>query len=245
MYVDGVSLTSSVLDAFRRGDVADVPIIMGSDQSGGMVFNSNTRGGSFLQINTTTAKIVQDPEDYAAFIRESSPDEQTAQNILDTYPASNPTEVIRQSVEIKTDSLDGTQSYMLAHLLAERRRTIYLYTYDSGMDMADLAPIASSTSATSGGRLWGQKFGITVDASLADTVVTYWSNMAKTADPNEGGEKKDGGELPEWLPLGRGRNRWMVLGPEVGMQRIPKEDVKKYELWQPLAERATKELVLP
>ena len=69
--------------------------------------------------------------------------------------------------------------------------------------------------------------------------------MAKTADPNEGGEKKDGGELPEWLPLGRGRNRWMVLGPEVGMQRIPKEDVKKYELWQPFAERATKELVLP
>ena len=52
-------------------------------------------------------------------------------------------------------------------------------------------------------------------------------------------------ELPEWLPLGRGHNRWMVLGPEVGMQRIPKEDVKKYELWQPFAERATKELVLP
>ena len=247
MYVDGVSLTSSVLDAFRRGDVADVPIIMGSDQSGSMIFNSNTRGGSFLKINATTAKIVQDPEEYAAFIRESSPDEQTAQKILDTYPANNPTEVIAKSAQIKTDRFDWTQSYMLAHLLAKRGRTVYFYTHSvfGGLDMLDLAPIAFSVAATSGGRLWGQKFSITVDASLADTVVTYWSNMAKTADPNEGGEKKDGGELPEWLPLGRGRNRWMVLGPEVGMQRIPKEDVKKYELWQPFAERATQELVLP
>lgn len=248
MFVDGVSLTSSVLDAFRRGDVADVPIIMGDPNGSPMDV------GGHLFLNGTYGKFVSNETEFASFIRASSPDEKTAQSILNAYPVSNPFEVITQASRIMTDRYYGAQGYTMASLLAEHGRTVYYYTSSLiggkiSTGGTQHAPLVTYIAAIAGGRLFGTVFGITPEPSLVDTMVTYWSNMAKTANPNEGGGRKDGGDLPEWPPMrtheqDTDAHRWMVLGPEeAGMQRIPTDVAAKFGIWEGFAERSLSVLV--
>lgn len=52
------------------------------------------------------------------------------------------------------------------------------------------------------------------DSALADNIAAYWTNFAKTGDPN-------GGTLPQWTEFGVNPQDVMVLGDAVGAAPIP------------------------
>jgi len=77
--------------------------------------------------------------------------------------------------------------------------------------------------ADHGGELW-DVFGVLnhwkttvpeADLKVQNIVMSYWTNFAKTLDPNAPG-------LPTWKPFSRSENEIMVLDQDVGMQAHPR-----------------------
>jgi len=65
------------------------------------------------------------------------------------------------------------------------------------------------------------------DHRLAEQMSSYWTNFAKTGDPN-------GPDLPRWEPYKAGRGgQVMALGKQVEMRAEPRRD--RYEFWDDLA----------
>ena len=69
-------------------------------------------------------------------------------------------------------------------------------------------------------------------STLGPDIPTYWTNFAKTGDPN--GEKSDSTWLPNWPSFEEGSYSWQVLGSEISNEPIPESMREIYELAAPL-----------
>mmetsp|Transcript_9586 Transcript_9586/g.33092 ORF Transcript_9586/g.33092 Transcript_9586/m.33092 type:complete len:138 (-) Transcript_9586:1231-1644(-) len=69
-------------------------------------------------------------------------------------------------------------------------------------------------------------------STLGPDIPTYWTNFAKTGDPN--GEKSDSTWLPNWPSFEEGSDSWQVLGSEISNEPIPESMREIYELAAPL-----------
>ena len=54
-------------------------------------------------------------------------------------------------------------------------------------------------------------------------MVTYWTDFAKSGDPNTGGT------LPTWSDFKEGAT-WQLLGPEISSSRVPEDLATIYDL---------------
>ena len=63
---------------------------------------------------------------------------------------------------------------------------------------------------------------------LARKMCTYWTNFAKTGDPN--GLDKDGTPMPTWTPYTLESQHPMVFGDEVYMDSEPRPAKEQYLL---------------
>ena len=66
----------------------------------------------------------------------------------------------------------------------------------------------------------------TADKELSKMMVSYWSNFAKTGNPNGDG-------LPEWTPFSETHKKTMVLDQKVQMQCL-EDDTLLFRLEQEL-----------
>jgi para-nitrobenzyl esterase len=183
--VDGQLLTEPVADTYAAGKQAHVPLLAGW----------NRDEGSFLANGMTAVKW----KDIAASLFDTRADE-----FLKLYPGETDDQTARSAADYGGDSFIafGTWKWIEAH-----RKTgespVYRYHFEwaappskfhqgSFAFHSDDIEYVFGTLATRPGAVWRPE-----DWKLSEQMMSYWTNFARTGDPNGQG-------LPEWPKYGEG-----------------------------------------
>jgi len=228
VYIDGKSMETDALTGFLEGTNHMVPVIMGTNENEtnlwswpGTEFPIPRLGGApalqqFYPTNTT--------ENFEGFVRQVFKDD--AEKVLSLYPADTP---VASSEMMMTDTTFTGSTLMIADAMAGRGEDVRLYHFTQkpeGKAGEVLGAFHGSELPYVG--IGSQQINPIVNPVLADYMSSYWTNFAKTGDPNAAG-------LPEWQSLPSGSvSEWFVLGPEVGTQSIPQETLEQTAVVKPV-----------
>jgi para-nitrobenzyl esterase len=205
--VDGWYFPESPATLFKQGKENKVPVLLGSNSDEGQHFIRSVLSAS----------------DYTAKARKDFGND--ADEFLKLYPAdSGESAKVSQQREFSDRTALATEN--LAGDLARGGAKAYLYYFayqDGGAYDTEAPTLGLRLGADHGAELW-YVFGVlnhwkrTVpeyDLKMQNTVMSYWTNFAKTLDPNGTG-------LPEWKPVGQSNDQVMVLDKTVGMEQHPR-----------------------
>merc|ERR1711981_541658 len=163
-------------------------------------------------------------EKFEGFVRQVFKDD--AEKVLSLYPADTP---VASSEMMMTDTTFTGSTLMIADAMAGRGEDARLYHFTQkpeGKAGEVLGAFHGSELPYVG--IGSQQINPIVNPVLADYMSSYWTNFAKTGDPNAAG-------LPEWQSLPSGSvSEWFILGPEVGTQSIPQETLEQNEAVKPV-----------
>jgi para-nitrobenzyl esterase len=214
---DGVVMVEDPYETYRRGAFNDTPILIG--------INSD-EGAMFSQVATVAA--------HAAGVRAVYGDH--AERILAAYPAATDKEAVRASRDLIRDTNFGWPTWTWARLHTARARgPAYIYYF------AHRPPYPDHPAVADWGAAHGQEityvFGTldpramkwtANDKEISEAMMTYWTNFAKTGDPNGGG-------LPAWPRFAAGQPRAMVFTDKPAAGPLPNLDklkaIDEYSKW--------------
>ena len=189
--VDGDFMPAHAVDAYRRGEQQDVPVIAGTNTDEGTIFQG------ILPFNT--------PEGYRAAMEEQFGDHATT--ILELYPATDAGSLFAAKNQLITDTwfLQNTRNMLAGMGKVSSQGWQYHFSRR--------APGAPMLGAFHGMEI-GYAFGnLDADASaedqaLSDAMTRYWVQFAKTGDPNVEG-------LPAWPAYEPETDQHLELGDEI------------------------------
>jgi para-nitrobenzyl esterase len=178
--VDGKVLTEPVGDTYEAGKQAHVPLLAGW----------NADEGSFMAMRGMTAA------QWKEFATKTFKDR--ADEFLKLYPGDTDTQALRSAIDFGSDQFIAYGTW--AWLEAQRKTgdaPVYRYHFELAATPSKFHPSTFAfhsddieyvfgTLDTRPG--WSVSFD---DRTLSDEVMSYWTNFAKTGDPN-------GGNLPKW-----------------------------------------------
>lgn len=184
--VDGSLLTEPVPATYAAGKQAHVPLLAGW----------NRDEGSFMAMHGMTAE--QWKAQAEALFKDRAPE------FLKLYPGNTDAEALRSAIDYGSDAFIAfsTWKWIEAH-----RKTgdspVYRYHFELAAPPSKFHPgsfafhsddieYVFGTLATRPGAVWRPE-----DWKLSDEMMTYWTNFAKTGDPNGPG-------VPEWPKYGKG-----------------------------------------
>jgi len=178
--IDGSLLTESVSETFAKGQQAHVPLLAGW----------NRDEGSFFAMRGMTA------EQWKAMA--TGLFKERADDFLKLYPGDTDAQALRSAIDYGSDSFIafGTWKWLEAH-----RKTgdspVYRYHFELPATPSKFHPGTWAFHSDDIEYVFGTldtRPGFQVSAAdrkLSDEMMTYWTNFAKTGDPN-------GGDLPHW-----------------------------------------------
>jgi para-nitrobenzyl esterase len=211
--VDGKFLSEPILDIYRAGKQATVPLLAGFNRDEGIFCKDMTA-------DKWTAMAVQRYAD-------------RADTFLQLYPGSTDAEAARSAADFGGDQFIA---YSTWNWLETDRKTgnknIYRYELDLAAPPSKFHPgsyafhsddieYVFGTLDTRPGAVWRPE-----DYTLSDQMMSYWTNFAKSGDPN--GVDGKGGKLPEWPKYGKGDP---VLHLDSPITSRPDENRRRYEFW--------------
>jgi para-nitrobenzyl esterase len=226
IYVDEESMPVSIVEAFESGAYHEgVNMIIGTNA------NETAASGDMLEMGT--------PQSYQSYVDRAFGS--NASGVLEMTPALTDEEAASAATELTTNIIFGTPAYLVAEALANSpsKGDAYLYQFTfyptdekelgayHGIEMPYV--FNSSFSAFEDNATYSLN-----NQALADEMVTYWTNFAKTGDPNEPSDWFDECEeetcevLPTW-PKYDGSGSWQVLGDTVSSQPIPESTLQIYQ----------------
>lgn len=206
--IDGKFLTEPVADTYDAGRQMHVPLLAGFNRDEGFVGDGMTMGKWRLMAEQKFG------DKAAAF--------------LALYPGGTETELMRSAADFNGDTFIayGTWKWLDAH-----RKTggsaVYRYRFDLAAPPSKFHPGEAAfhsdeieyvfgTLDTRPGAVWRH-----ADRRLSDQMMSYWTNFAKTGDPNGAG-------LPTWSATADG-DRVLHLDDPITLR--PDENRKRYEFW--------------
>ncbi len=210
--LDGYVITGDQYKLYLRGQYNDVPVLIGT----------NSDEGSLFVFNTTADKFKKSVEkDYGPF----------AESLLKLYPATNDAVALQSARDLTRDTTFGWSTWAWAQLQAKTGKSkVFMYYFNHK------PPKATSKGASHGSEMAYvfQNFtpGLMYtksDHEISDAMATYWTNFAKTGDPNGKG-------VPQWPQFTGSYPKVMHFNdkPEAGgVANLPQlQGVDAYMAWR-------------
>ncbi len=195
--IDGWVIPQAPYEVFSAGRQFDVPILIGTNHIEGALFTRNAPGGA-AEFKASVAK------QYGDF----------APRILKLYPASDDAEAKTSRALLAGDTLFGWNNWTWARLQSKTGKgKVYYYHFEHAppADPSSPFPSLGATHFAEVAYVFGNpgKAPWTdYDRKLSDQMSSYWTNFAKTGDPNGPG-------LPNWPAFNQKNDAVMHLGDKV------------------------------
>jgi para-nitrobenzyl esterase len=205
--MDGYVIPSDVYQLYAEGKQTDVDLMVGytADEGANMLDTSKTA------------------QQYVADLRERFGN--LANKFLTLFPASSEQEAARSQVHLQTEDVAWRIATWARQHARTRTNRVFVYYFSH---VPPFPPFNDLSAAGHGAEL-PYVFGFPpaaafyrmespekarADTRLADEMQTYWTNFAKTGDPNGYG-------LPHWVQFATDREQVLEFGDVVEMRSLP------------------------
>jgi len=225
--VDGFVLPKTVIQTFRDGDQAPVPLLVGSNADEGTLLY--TMGEDPLGGDLSGPKTVEEFEHYVRKVFGDDADE-----VLTLYPVAENKEVSEACSALYCDGRFGAKARFCARQMGLVNKPAYLYFFTR------VPPSRRQTVGAFHAVDIGFIFEKTIplfpmnaqDRWISKSMAAYWAQFARAGDPNMD-------NLPQWPAFTNRDQRNMVFGPTIGaahVQREAKYDIMERRLMQVVAQ---------
>ncbi len=202
--VDGKVLPRMIGAAFRDGDVPVLPMIAGYNADEGTLFFDAIQSPTILRPRMSgdlEARRVALAEVFGAT---------SARALEALYGMDKADTWVKGATDMLGDDLFGVHIRYVGRKNAAAGGPTYLYHFTR------VPPSRHQTIGAFHAAELSFVFGADIplfrktkaDQALSAQMMDYWTNFAKTGNPNGGGQ-------PEWPELGPGEDLWLELGPEI------------------------------
>lgn len=202
--VDGRVMPRPIGAAFRDGETPGVPMIAGFNADEGTLFYDMIHSPTILRSGITGS--LEEREEALASVFGQNP----AKALQALYGMNTLESWDKGAVEMLGDDLFGVHMRYVGRRNAESGQPTYLYHF-TRVPPSPRQTIgafhASEISFVFNSHLPSLKMA-EGDAALTEAMMTYWTNFARTGDPNGTG-------VPEWPAYSRSRDVWLDLNHSI------------------------------
>jgi para-nitrobenzyl esterase len=205
--IDGWSVPLQPVDSFSRGRQTRVPVLIGSNADETTVFGK----ASPLAIKNSWPKTIAQ---YRSWLKDEFRD--FAEDVWQAYPARADEQVPRVFTRMQTDYDFGFGAERLARAIAAQQQPVYLYyfTYKGRGNFGPLGAFHSEELMFLADNYWKSWVPDVDDEHLADIMSDYWTQFAKTGNPNRS-------NLPKWPQYVTEGELCLELGRVVKTRQTP------------------------
>ncbi len=223
--LDGKVIPLSIDVALKTGKFNAVPIMTGSNHDEGRLFVAVL----FDLMGTPLSA-----QGYAAFVKQELPG--IADKILEQYPVSSFASPALALAALETDASFSCNTARAGTLAAP---FVHVFEYEFKDDNAPerfLPPVSFAYAAAHASELQFLFDGLghqpvkpltSAEQKLAQTMVRYWTNFAKTGNPN-------GYRVPEWQRIGSRGATIQSLDPDGTRPLLNFSEQHKCDFWNPI-----------
>lgn len=207
--VDGWFFQEQPAVTFAHGRQAKIPVIIGSNEDEISIFSSPIVHGTDHSPKTVAA--------YRRWLRNRFGE--FANHVFAAYPAHSDSDVPAVFRQMDTDFDFGYGARLMAQEMSriEQRTFLYRFTYVGAGEFSSLGAFHMLPSMFLSKIYWPGWVSRPYDKTLSRTLIGYWTQFAKTGDPN-------GGELPKWPAYTRKSDSCQQIGQHIGAAPVPRAD---------------------
>ncbi len=214
--VDGYVIAGDQYKLYQAGNYNDVDVIIGTNSDEGAMFVRPSK-----------------PEDYKAGIEARFG--KFANWVLELYPGSTERETYTSSADIFRETAFAWPSWAWANLQSETGKSkVFVYYFDQQQPSSPFSPVTprgaghGNEMAYVFKHLDSNQFG-EADMKLSEAMITYWTNFAKTGDPNGEG-------LTKWPEYESKDGEVLYLNSDIKAGPVPNQDqlnlMEEYFRWK-------------